>query len=198
MASTSAAIMETSPTTSRAKPVEKLVTTDPASTRSNTTSSQFIAPCPSEHGRPAGTSRWSCRQHRPAAAEPAASCSTGWIPGSRARTAYRMKTAGLRAGSFPRASGPVAFRGPEPRRIRRQHFIAQNELALHETKLKFRIGDDHALGLRVGRRPRVNPQREIPQSRAHLRAHQRAHRFERDILVVAALRLRGWREDWRG
>src|SRR4029450_6576629 len=89
------------------------------------------------------------------------------------------------------ASGLVLRLWPEARRVGREDFVDQDQLATRHTKLELGIGDDDALSFRVGYRATVNLERQVAQPRDEIAADDLAGLRLADVFVVARLRLGG-------
>ena len=100
-------------------------------------------------------------------------------PESRQPVAHELLVeAGLRA------PGVVLVRGPEARRVRRQHLVDDDRLAVDDAKLELRVGDDDAALGGVLRRVLVQRQRAQPDRVRHLGADQR--RPARRVLMFSS------------
>ena len=90
----------------------------------------------------------------------------------------------------------VSVDRPEARRIRREHFVAQDDRAIHLAEFKFRIGDDDAaLACMLGSTV-VDRKREILNSIGIFKTDELSRLIKADVLVVIAdLCLRGRCED---
>src|SRR3989475_5247707 len=84
------------------------------------------------------------------------------------------------------------------RGIRRQRFVDQDGLAGRRInpELQLRVGDDDALALGIGSRPRVQREADLADELGRVRADERFHLLERNVQVVRALfGLGGWGEE---
>ena len=80
----------------------------------------------------------------------------------------------------------VGIDRPETRRIRREHFVAQDDRAIHLAEFEFRIGDDDAaLACMLGSTV-VDCKREILDSVGVIKTDELSRLVEADVLVVIA------------
>src|SRR5207245_3545410 len=96
-----------------------------------------------------------------------------------------------------RAARRVAVPRPEARRVRGERLVDPHQLLSTHPELELRVCEDDPSLLGVRSRLLVDPQAEVADLRRAVRPDRPRHRLERDVLVVAALRLRGGREDRR-
>ncbi len=140
----------------RANPAMNPATTEAPMTITSKRSSRFTTDlCRSARGRLPCIFRWCAARRRRAGRARAAACSSGSIPDSRARTACRRKAA--------RPPGAYDRQRPEARRIRRQHFVGQRDLAVDHPEFELRIGDDDAARPGVVRGLLVDRERQVAQ-----------------------------------
>src|SRR3990172_176467 len=90
-----------------------------------------------------------------------------------------------------RAARPIAVRGPEPRRVRRQHLVDQDELPVRQPELELGVGDDDSPPAGVVRRPAVDLQRDGARLLGHRFPDDVDHLRKGDVHVVLSLLLLG-------
>ena len=97
--------------------------------------------------------------------------------------------------AFPRF---VRGQGPEPRGIRGEDFVDENQVVPVQAEFELRVGDDDPLRKGVERRPVVEVQADLADLFGQGGADDFLHLLEGDVLVVADLGLGRGREDRLG
>ena len=75
-----------------------------------------------------------------------------------------------------RLAGSVLILRPEPRRVRRQHFVDEHERVAGHAKLEFRVRDDDAVLVGVLDAALVELERQLAKTRDELRARRSRRR----------------------